>query len=152
MQPLRSTEENSIMTVRLAALMAGFLLVVGLPLAATAGPTPGGTSTADGDDVEDAFDNCTTLDNDSQKDTDHDGCGNLCDADFDQDGATSGTDFFVFKGAFGTTTGQPLYNPAVDLDCDGAISGTDFFAFKAEFTTAPGPSGISSSYKGPSCP
>jgi hypothetical protein len=152
MQPLRSTEENSIMTVRFAALMAAFLLVVGLPLAATAGPTPGGTSTADGDGVEDAFDNCTAAGNASQKDTDHDGCGNLCDADFDQDGVAGGTDFITFKGAFGATTGQPAYNPAVDMDCDGVIGGTDFISFKAEFGGAPGPSGISSSYKAASCP
>ena len=45
------------MKIRLMALVAGFCLVVGLPLAATAGPTPGGTDT-DGDDVPDGFDNC----------------------------------------------------------------------------------------------
>ena len=49
------------MKAGLIALTFGFFLVAGLPLAATAGPTPGGAD-GDGDTVEDAFDNCTTID------------------------------------------------------------------------------------------
>ena len=41
------------MKVSLIALAFGFFLVVGLPLTATAGPTPGGPDT-DGDTVEEA--------------------------------------------------------------------------------------------------
>ena len=66
------------MKAGLIALTFGFFLVVGLPLAATAGPTPGGAD-SDGDTVEDAFDNCTAIANPGQEDADHDGCGDVCD-------------------------------------------------------------------------
>jgi len=66
------------MKASLIALTFGFFLVAGLPLAATAGPTPGGAD-SDSDGVEDAFDNCTTIANPGQEDADHDGCGDDCD-------------------------------------------------------------------------
>jgi len=130
------------MRIKLTALAAGFVLAVGLPLAAMAGPTPGGADT-DGDGVENAFDNCSTKVNTSQKDVDHDGCGDTCDGDFDQNGAAGGSDFATFKAGFGKTTGQPGYNAGADMDCNGAIGGSDFSLFKAEFGTTAGPSGIS---------
>jgi len=129
------------MKVKLMALLAGFCLVVGLPLAAMAGPTPGGADT-DGDGVENAFDNCSSLTNGSQKDIDHDGCGDVCDADFDQNGSSRLPDFGIFKGAFGSSTGSPSYNPTADMDCSGTIGLPDFGLFKAEFGGTPGPSGI----------
>ena len=67
------------MKTGLLALTFGFFLVVGLPLLATAGPTPGGAD-SDGDTVEDAFDNCTSVANAGQEDADHDGCGDVCGA------------------------------------------------------------------------
>jgi len=130
------------MKVKLMALLAGFCLVVGLPLAAMAGPTPGGTSGPDGDGVEDAFDNCTAISNAAQKDADHDGCGDLCDGDFDQNGATGITDYGAFLSAYGSTTGQVNYNAAADMDCNGAIGITDYGSFLSEYGGAPGPSGI----------
>jgi hypothetical protein len=156
MQPVRHTEEKKIMKVRFTALLAGFGLVVGLPLAAMAGPTPGGTDT-DGDGVENAFDNCTTLGGaqSNQKDVDHDGCGDRCDGDFDQNGTAGSNDFLALKAAFGSSTGQPAYNavPGADMDCNGAIGSSDFLLFKAEFGTTAGPSGISNSGRNPTaCP
>jgi len=139
------------MKVRFAALMAGFFLVVGLPLAATAGPTPGGPD-GDSDGVENAFDDCTVRPNGNQKDQDHDGCGDQCDADYNQSGTTDGLDYLAFKAAFGKSTGHPAYNPVVDTDCMGSVDGLDYLVFKGEFGTPPGPSGINASFKGPSCP
>jgi len=133
------------MKIKLTALVAGFALAVGLPLAAMAGPLPNGTDT-DGDGVEDQFDNCSSGTfgvNPTQKDVDHDGCGDSCDADFDQNGGAGGSDFSIFKLAFGTSTGQPAYNASADLDCDGGIGGADFSLFKLRFGTTAGPSGIS---------
>lgn len=130
------------MKVKVMALLAGFGLVVGLPLAAMAGPTPGGADT-DGDGVENAFDNCSLASNSSQKDVDHDGCGDTCDGDFDQNGSSGLTDFGILKLAFGKTTGQVGYNAAADMDCNGAVGLTDFGLFKLEFGTTAGPSGIS---------
>ncbi len=129
------------MKVKLMALAAGFCLVVGLPLAAMAGPTPGGADT-DGDGVENAFDNCTNSANPSQKDVDHDGCGDTCDADFDQNGTAALADFGIFKLAYGSNAGQPAYNPAADMDCNGNIGISDFGLFKLEYGTTAGPSGI----------
>jgi len=140
------------MKVKLMALVAGFALAVGLPLAAMAGPTPGGTD-SDSDGVEDAFDNCTLKVNATQKDVDHDGCGDLCDGDFDQNGAAGIPDFTIFKAAFGFTTGQPGYNASADMDCNGGIGIPDFSLFKSEFTTTAGPSGIANAGRDPvACP
>jgi len=139
------------MKISLMALVAGFCLVVGLPLAATAGPTPGGTN-SDSDSVEDAFDNCSGLSNAAQKDIDHDGCGDLCDADYDQDGGSGLLDFGVVKSAFGSSSGQPLYDARADMDCDGSVGLLDFGFFKAEFGGAPGPSGLIPSLKNGGCP
>jgi len=132
------------MKVKLLALVAGFALAVGLPLAAMAGPAPGGPNTGDNDGVENAFDNCTLKTNNPQKDIDHDGCGDECDGDYDQDGTVGGLDFGQFKKAFGKSTGQAAYNASTDMDCDGLIGGLDFGLFKQQFKLAvPGPSGIS---------
>lgn len=140
------------MKISLMALVAGFGLVVGLPLAAMAGPTPGGAN-SDGDSVENAFDNCTNLSNAAQKDFDHDGCGDLCDGDFDQDGGSGLLDFGIFKATFGKSTGQPGYDARADMDCDGAVGLLDFGLFKAEFGGTAGPSGIPASHKTPvACP
>jgi hypothetical protein len=152
MQQLRNTEEKRIMKVKLTALVAGFALVVGLPLAAMAGPTPGGAD-FDTDGVEDAFDNCSTKVNASQKDIDHDGCGDTCDADFDQNGSSGLIDFGTLKLAFGATTGQPAYNAAADMDCNGGVGVADFGLFKLEFGTTAGPSGITNAGRNPvACP
>jgi hypothetical protein len=136
----------------LVALVAGFGLVVGLPLAAMAGPTPGGAN-SDSDTVADAFDNCSAKANQAQKDIDHDGCGDICDGDFNQDGGAGLTDFGIFSASFGKSTGQPGYNPVADMDCDGAVGVVDFGLFSAEFGTTAGPSGIPTSHKTPvACP
>jgi hypothetical protein len=129
------------MKVKLMALLAGFCLVVGLPLAAMAGPTPGGAD-GDSDGVEDAFDNCTVKVNATQKDVDHDGCGDICDGDFDQNGSAGVTDYGVLLNAFGKTTGQVGYNASADMDCNGAVGLTDYGAFLNEFGTTAGASGI----------
>jgi len=129
------------MKFKLMALLAGFCLVVGLPFAAMAGPTPGGADT-DSDGVENAFDNCSSLSNASQKDADHDGCGDLCDGDFDQTGNAGLGDFGALKNSFGANTGQPAYNAITDMNCDGNVGIADFGLFKNEFGGSPGPSGV----------
>jgi hypothetical protein len=142
------------MKIRLMALLAGFCLVVGMPLAAMAGPAPSGSDT-DGDGVDNNFDNCTGIANGDQKDTDHDGCGNMCDADYDQTGTTSTVDFGTFKAGFPFGVGNPSYNPNTDHDCTGTTSTVDFGLFKAEFVPpgTPGPSGISNASRDPiACP
>ncbi len=140
------------MRIQPIAFISAFLLILVLPLAAAAGPTPGGVDT-DGDGIENAFDNCSSRSNASQKDVDHDGCGDLCDADFDQNGVCGLTDFGIFKSAFGSSTGQPLYNASADMDCNGVVGLTDFGLLKIEFGTTAGPSGITNAGRKPiACP
>ncbi len=47
----------------------------------------------DGDGVEDHLDNCSDVVNVDQDDSDGDFCGNLCDADYDDDGRVGFPDF-----------------------------------------------------------
>lgn len=129
------------MKISLMALVAGFCLVVGLPLAATAGPTPGGAN-SDGDSVENFFDNCYLDSNPDQKDVDHDGCGNVCDSDGNNDGLVDASDFSAFKLTYLKAEGQPGYNANFDATCEGLIDASDFSAFKANYLQPTGPSGF----------
>jgi Dockerin type I domain/Thrombospondin type 3 repeat len=138
------------MRISLMAFVAGFGLVVGLPLAATAGPTPGG-SNSDGDSIEDFFDNCYLTSNPDQKDIDHDGCGNLCDSDFNQDGVVNATDFAAFKGSYLKGEGDPGYVAAFDATCEGVVNASDFTIFKGNYLTVAGPSGFPASQRSGGC-
>jgi hypothetical protein len=128
------------MSTRSMALAFGLVLALGLPLAASAGPLPGGTD-SDGDTVEDAFDNCTMASNSNQDDTDHDGCGNACDnlgCDLTNDGIVGGPDYVVLQGDYGCNT------PPCPGDCtgDGVTGGPDFVALQSSYGQSNGPSGI----------
>lgn len=121
----------------LATLFAG-LLLVGLPLASTAGPAPD----MDGDGVPDVIDNCKLVSNASPVDcdSDNDGYGNLCDCDFNNDNLCGGPDFGPFVADFG---GPETPGSGTDMNCDGIVGGPDFGPFVAGFGNPPGPSGLS---------
>jgi hypothetical protein len=165
-------EEESEMKVSSMALSFGFFLVVGLPLAASAGPLPGGAD-GDGDTVEDAFDNCTLVGNADQADADHDGCGDVCDPttccdnsglgpDLVPDGAVGIVDFQVLVSQLGTvcsTAGDPLCaadcaSPGpVECVLDLAVGIADFQAQVAQTGNVNGPSGITNPSRDPlECP
>lgn len=92
---------------------------------------------SDGDLVPDQFDNCTLIpngphQNSNQVDTDRDGYGNACDADYSGDTANfevDTADFATFLFAF--TGGQ--FNPETDHDGDGVTTGSDMSIFLAMF-------------------
>ncbi|MDX2419403.1 MAG: matrixin family metalloprotease, partial [Xanthomonadales bacterium] len=69
---------------------------------------------SDSDGAGDACDNCTLIENTDQTDTDGDGHGNICDGDFNNScGSVDFTDLAGFKTAFFTVS--PLH----DLNSDG---------------------------------
>ena len=115
---------------------------VGFRLAARAlGSLPGGAPTdQDGDGILDATDNCTLTPNPTQLDSNGDGFGNRCDADYDDDGRVGSSDFTRFATAFLSEIGESTYDPAVDCDGDGQVGGPDFTCFATGFRAGePGP-------------
>jgi len=134
------------MKVGVLATMA-FAALIGYPIASFAGLAPD----ADGDGIPDVLDKCTLDSRNSVApstcDTDTDGYGNVCDADFDQNYAVNGNDFsskFVpaFKSLAAPVEGE-------DMDCNGAVNANDFSTyFVPKFKgllggPIPGPSGLS---------
>ena len=102
------------------------------------GPTRliGALVDSDGDLVPDEFDNCTQIPNGPQQasnqvDTDRDGYGNACDADYSgaADFEVTTADFSIFLYAF--TGSRP--NPETDHDGDGETGAADMSIFLAMF-------------------
>ncbi|MCH2173048.1 dockerin type I domain-containing protein [Myxococcota bacterium] len=114
------------------ALLAGALAV-----SAQAGPNLGDR---DGDSIDDVWDNCRDVPNANQRDTDGDGCGNLCDPDYDQNGNVGATDFTLLRSLFGTSKSDPDFNSNADHDGNGTIDSTDFEIYRNHFGGPPGPS------------
>jgi len=121
------------MRLSLLVSVVALVLSIGMATASYAGP---GLGDSDGDSIDDFFDNCTDDVNASQTDSDFDGCGNLCDGDFDQDAATNGGDFLIFRAGF--IAGA---SGVTDMDSDGTTNGGDFLIFRSQFIQGvPGPS------------
>jgi hypothetical protein len=92
---------------------------------------------SDGDGVPDRNDNCTTAANPDQRDSDADGYGNLCDADFNGDGFTNALDLGRFKAEFFET--GALHT---DMNGDGVVNSLDLGLFKKKFFLPVGPAGF----------
>ena len=82
----------------------------------------------DGDGHPDTADNCPTVANADQLDTDGDGLGNACDTDDDNDGVLD-----VNEGSLGTSPTNP------DSDGDGVNDGQDAFPADPNRTQVPPP-------------
>lgn len=96
----------------------------------------------DGDLIDDATDNCTASKNPSQSDSDLDGFGNACDADFDQTGMVTINDFNIFRGCLIQQTLTGNYLEICDLNSDGALNDADYAKFRRSFGKPPGPTAI----------
>lgn len=132
------------MKFKVGAIALALLLAV----AASYTSLAGALADNDSDLVPDGFDNCLTTANgpagpSDQVDTDQDGYGNACDADYDNDGTVTQLDFGTLGNTFGKTVGNPGYNAAVDCDGDNTITQLDFGCLGTAFGGPPGPSGLS---------
>ena len=124
--------------------MTLLFLAILLPIASTAGVA----ADADSDGIPDVLDKCTLDSRNATApgtcDTDCDGYGNVCDADFDQSGAVNATDFTMyFIPTF--KTGIDLGARGTDMDCAGAVNATDFSMFfvpRFKLGLPAGPSGL----------
>lgn len=96
-----------------------------------------GFADSDGDGITDNNDNCTAVANPDQRDTDADGYGNVCDADFNADCAINLLDVAVMKNHFFAAGDLDT-----DLDGDGNTNFIDLGILKALVFGPPGPSGI----------
>jgi len=101
-----------------------------------AAPRPGDR---DGDYLADEIDTCPDVEDSSNVDTDLDGLGNACDADYDNSGAVTGADYGVFLASFGHARGDAAYDARADHDHNGSTTGADFATFLRYFG-APSPS------------
>ena len=138
-----------VITLTLAFSMALAFLVVGaFPPVSGAGPC----DDSDGDGVCLQDDNCSAKPNASQTDTNSDGYGNACDADYTNDGFVGGPDFVVLSQQYGRSFCDASYDPDVDLTEDDFIGGPDFTRFSAGFGGPPGPSGLACAGVSVPCP
>ena len=111
----------------------------------------------EGDGISHELDNCQDVGNPAQDDTDQDDCGNICDADYDQDGVVGFSDFLEFAQNFGCPNRPAPPNPpcpCIGAECEvymhvdpiitiptRSVGFVDFLRLAAQFGRIPGPSG-----------
>ncbi len=98
----------------------------------------------DGDGIADLDDNCISVANTDQRDTNGNEIGNECDPDYDENGAVGTTDFTALRRAYGSNVNDPepnRYDPDIDSNGDGSIGAVEFALFRSCFGTIPGVSG-----------
>ena len=108
------------------------------PLPASATPKD-----KDGDGVLDRADDCVTVANPNQLDSDRDGFGNACDADLNNDGKVDQADTNLMIGCLGARVSTRPACAAHDLDGDGLILLFDVVIMNAAQGGVPGPGAVS---------
>jgi hypothetical protein len=96
----------------------------------------------DGDLVPDDEDNCRLAANATQTDSNQDGFGNACDPDYTNEGLVGTSDYVKLLGAYGSTTGQPHYDPEIESGGDGSIGFSELLLLLGSYGGSPGPSGL----------
>jgi len=87
----------------------------------------------DGDGIDDTVDNCSTVANPDQIDSNGDGFGNRCDADLNDDLIVNVSDLGLFRQVFFTDDAD------ADFNSDGVVNVADLGALRAAFFQPPGP-------------
>jgi hypothetical protein len=96
-----------------------------------------GNADVDSDGISDQLDNCTMTANAEQLDSDADGYGNVCDADFNNNGIVDPFDLSRLKSRFGSAEA-----PDEDLDGNGVVDSLYLSTLKLNFGKKPGPSAL----------
>lgn len=99
--------------------------------------TDRGLPDADADGIADAIDNCLEIANTTQRDTNGDGFGNICDADLNNDNIVNIADLSLLRANFFKDTPTP----DADLDGDGSVALSDLAIIRGLFFEPPGPVG-----------
>ena len=89
----------------------------------------------DSDGVPDSVDNAPETANADQIDTDGDGYGNICDADFNNDDTVNFYDYSILQSAWGSTDGDTEWNADADMNSDGSVNYTDFSNLQSHWGT-----------------
>ena len=121
---------------------------IGDPLLVLAESSRAESGDLDADGIPDERDNCLTVSNPAQRDSNHDRIGNRCDPDVDNDGRvdTSWGQIYPLDArgdleAIALTARNGPYNPDHDLDGDGQVNENDLALAQLWLFRSPGPSG-----------
>ena len=102
---------------------------------------------ADVDGIDNVVDNCVLVLNPDQRDTDHDGWGNACDADLNNDGVVNFADLARMKSVFFKPSSYSDDAANADMNGDGVVNFADLAQLKSYFFltqgTPPTQSGLS---------
>ena len=80
---------------------------------------------ADADAIDNVVDNCVLVLNPDQRDTDHDGWGNACDADLNNDGVVNLGDLALMKSVFYKPNSYLATAANADLNGDDVVKFSD---------------------------
>jgi len=117
------------------------LLVADYPRGAIGGRLFAISLDADDDGIADSADNCQTIPNPVQCDSDSDGYGNYCDGDLNNNGFTNAFDTPLFRAQLGQPSVAPTYN-AADFNCNGSVNAFDTAIYRSLLGSPPGPSAL----------
>jgi hypothetical protein len=113
--------------------------------------TIGAPTDSDGDGVPDSVDNCIEVPNGplipdaggaSQRDTDGDGYGNLCDGDLNNSGFVTTIDYVMLRNLINQSAASSPEAAAADLNGSGLVTVTDYLLMRDMLNAPPGPSGL----------